>query len=511
MRIEAEITGLTMEVVSIRALGWGLAGYSTSGGCEWCRYARSAGASRATRPAGGRVVSIRAFGWGLAGYSTSGGRVVSIRALGWGLALLDQRGARLFPINRKDNHANRVRKAANVTSDNNSALVAAAARAVITDHDPRSVPIEEFVGAWYDAGLSWVHFPETMGGLGVPRGLQSVADRIVEEAGAPPLTNLNLIGYGMAAPTLVEHALTDELKRRWLRPLATAEEIWCQLFSEPGAGSDLAGLATSAVRDGDEWVVNGQKVWTTLAHRASWALLIARTDPDVPKHKGLTYFVVDMHAPGVEVRPLRQMTGQAEFNEVYLTDVRIPDAHRLGDVGDGWRVAMTTLMNERTTIGASGSRRGEGTIEDAVALWTQRPHRQTPVLRDRLTRLWLRAEAGRLTAERGRAAATVSGPGPEGSIDKLVGAELNQRVYEFCMDLLGPESTLYEDYSMHDVGPEEANRGGPLQHRFLRSRANTIEGGTSEVLRNILGERVLGLPGDLRADAGRPWKEVPRG
>ncbi|WP_459967335.1 acyl-CoA dehydrogenase family protein [Mycobacterium sp. MUNTM1] len=395
-----------------------------------------------------------------------------------------------------------------MSAEGESARVARAACEVVREHDPRSVPLVEFFGVWFDAGLSWVHFPEGLGGLGVSRAHQAVADAILQEAGFPAPATMNLIGYGMAAPTLCEHAQTEQLKREWLRPLASTEEIWCQLFSEPGAGSDLAGLSTSAVLDGDDWVVNGQKVWTTLAHRASWALLIARTDPDVPKHKGLTYFVVDMRAPGVETRPLRQMTGHAEFNEVYLNDVRIPDAHRLGAVGAGWRVAMTTLMNERNSIGASGSRRGDGTIADAVALWSQRPDRHTPVLRDRLARLWLRSEAQRLTSERARAIATVRGPGPEGSIDKLVGAELNQRVYEFCMDLLGPQGLLYGDYTMRAASPDDDQ--GPVQQRFLRSRANTIEGGTSEVLRNVLGERILGLPGDLRADSG-PWREVPRG
>jgi alkylation response protein AidB-like acyl-CoA dehydrogenase len=393
-------------------------------------------------------------------------------------------------------------------ADGQAAGVAQAARRVAQDHDPRSVSAAEFLGAWFDAGLSWVHFPEGYGGLGVSRSHQSVADAILHEAGAAAPHTLNLIGYGMAAPTVCEHAQSDELKRRWLRPLATAEEIWCQLFSEPGAGSDLAGLSTSAVRDGDDWVVTGQKVWTTLAHRASWALLLARTDPNAPKHKGLTYFVVDMRAPGVETRPLRQMTGHAEFNEVYLTGVRVPDAHRLGPVGAGWRVAMTTLMNERNSIGASGAHRGDGTIADAVALWGRRSDLHTPVKRDRLAQLWLRSEAQRLTSERARATATVRGPGPEGSLDKLVGAELNQQVYEFCMDLLGPEGTLYGDYAMRAASPDDDQ--GPVQQRFLRSRANTIEGGTSEVLRNVLGERILGLPGDLRADSG-PWREVPRG
>ncbi|MGE2732007.1 acyl-CoA dehydrogenase family protein [Mycolicibacterium vaccae] len=388
--------------------------------------------------------------------------------------------------------------------------VADAARRVVAEHDPKTVPVQEFLGACFDAGLSWVHFPEGFGGLGVSRGVQAVADRILQGAGGPVPLGLNPMGYGMAAPTVREHAQTDDVRRQLLRPLATTEHIWCQLFSEPGAGSDLAGLATSAVLDGDTWVVNGQKVWTSLAHRARWGLLLARTDPDVPKHKGLTYFVIDMHGEGVETRPLRQLTGHAEFNEVYMTDARIPDAFRLGAVGDGWRVAMTTLMNERSALGGSGSRRGAGTISDAVALWTSRPDLHNPVLRDRLAALWLRSEAQRLTAERSRAAATTTGgPGPEASIGKLVGAELNQHIYEFCMDLLGPEGILYDGYGMGDGDPEDYR--GPIQQRFLRSRANTIEGGTSEVMRNILAERVLGLPGDLRADAGMAWKEIPRG
>lgn len=387
--------------------------------------------------------------------------------------------------------------------------VADAARRVVDEHDPKSVPIPQFLGACFDAGLSWVHFPEGFGGLGMSRGLQAVADRILQGAGGPVPLGLNPMGYGMAAPTVREHAQTDEIRKQLLRPLATTEDIWCQLFSEPGAGSDLAGLATSAVLDGDTWIVNGQKVWTSLAHRAKWGLLLARTDPNMPKHKGLTYFVIDMHGEGVQTRPLRQLTGHAEFNEVYMTDARIPDTFRLGAVGDGWRVAMTTLMNERSALGGSGNRRGAGTISDAVALWTSRPDLQTPVLRDRLASLWLRSEAQRLTSERSRAAATVGGPGPEASIGKLVGAELNQHIYEFCMDLLGPEGILYDGYGM-DEG-DASDWRGPIQQRFLRSRANTIEGGTSEVMRNILAERVLGLPGDLRADAGMAWKEIPRG
>ncbi|MEJ3655191.1 acyl-CoA dehydrogenase family protein [Actinomycetes bacterium KLBMP 9759] len=393
--------------------------------------------------------------------------------------------------------------------DDHGELVDKTARQLVEAHDPRTTSHRELLGAIFDAGLAWVHFPVGLGGLAVSRGLQARADAILQGAGAPNPFALNPIGHGMAAPTVLEHG-SPELARELLRPLASTEHIWCQLFSEPGAGSDLAGLATSAVRDGDEWVVNGQKVWTSLAHRARYALLLARTDPEQPKHKGLTYFVLDMHAPGVETRPLRQMTGQAEFNEVYLSDARIPDRFRLGAVGNGWRVAMTTLMNERSAIGGTSSVRGAGVIADAVELWARRPDLRTPALRDALADLWTRAEAQRLTDERARRAAGSGSPGPEGSIAKLVTAELNQDVYEFCMELLGPEATLYGDYTQRDVQRFEEYRG-PVQQRFLRSRANTIEGGTSEVLRNILGERVLGLPGDLRADTGKAWKEIPRG
>ncbi|WP_075296195.1 MULTISPECIES: acyl-CoA dehydrogenase family protein [unclassified Pseudonocardia] len=399
-------------------------------------------------------------------------------------------------------------------TDTDTERVADATRAVVAAHDPRTAPRAELFGALYDAGLAWVHHPEGLGGLGLSRGLQAVVDGIVTDAGGPRMFAVNPIGYGMGAPTVVEYTPDREQAAAWLRPMATCEEIWCQLFSEPGAGSDVAGLATSAVRDGDEWVLNGQKVWTTLAHVARWGMVVARTDPDRPKHRGLTYFVIDMEQPGVEVRPLRQMTGQAEFNEVYLHDARVPDAHRLGEVGAGWRVAITTLMNERTAIGGVTGRRGSGVIAEALGLWAEHPDRHTPVLRDRLARLWTRAEAHRLTLARARRTATAGQPGPEGSVSKLVGAELNQEVYEFCMDLLGPDALLYDDWTMHRAdggGRVHADPGSTLQQRFLRSRANTIEGGTSEVMRNILGERVLGLPGEPRSDSDRPWKEVPRG
>ncbi len=225
-------------------------------------------------------------------------------------------------------------------------------------HDPAGTDRMEFLRARFDAGLAWVHYPAGLGGQGLPRSLQSVVDRAFEAAGAPSNhPERNGIGLGMAAPTILAHG-TAEQKERWLRPLWTGEEIWCQLFSEPGAGSDLAGLGTRAVLDGDEWTVNGQKVWTSSAHMAKRALLVARTNPDLPKHEGLTYFALDMKQPGVEVRPLRQITGEAEFNEVFMTDAKISDADRIGEVGQGWTVSMATLMNERVSIGRWHDRLG---------------------------------------------------------------------------------------------------------------------------------------------------------
>jgi alkylation response protein AidB-like acyl-CoA dehydrogenase len=306
---------------------------------------------------------------------------------------------------------------------------------------------------------------------------------------------------------------SEEAKDRLLRRMFTGEDAWCQLFSEPGSGSDLASLATRAVRDGDEWVVTGQKVWNTLAHIADRGMLVARTDPSKPKHRGLTYFALDMHAPGVEVRPLRQMTGEAEFNEVYLTEVRVPDVDRIGDVGDGWRVAMTTLMNERTSIGGGSGppERGSGAIAEAVRIWTEEAPTRGAVERDELVRRWIEAEALRLTNLRAAQNRRAGNPGPEGSIAKLMFAEVNKRIYELCVDLLGAPGLTGYDYELRRaeylglVGPP-----GSARKMFLRSRANSIEGGTSEIQRTILGERVLGLPGEPRVDKDLPWSEVPR-
>jgi alkylation response protein AidB-like acyl-CoA dehydrogenase len=343
-------------------------------------------------------------------------------------------------------------------------------------------------------------------------GAQREVDRRLRAAGAPAPHGTLFFGLSLAGPTVATHG-SDELRRRALRPMFTGEEIWCQLFSEPGAGSDLAGLATRAVRDGDEWIVNGQKVWNTLAHVADRGMLVARTDPDIPKHKGLTYFMVDMHAPGVEVRPLRQITGEAEFNEVYLTDVRISDADRIGDVGDGWRVSMTTLMNERTTIGGAttgGGPRRATPVEEALQIWKHRAD-QDPVMRDRISQLYIDFELLRLNNARAAAQRQAGNPGPEGSITKLQLAIVNKNAYELCIDLLGADGLVDYDYTFRR--PDEGGLDAPLgsaRKMFLRARANSIEGGTSEIMRNILGERILGLPGEPRSDRDLPWSQVPR-
>jgi alkylation response protein AidB-like acyl-CoA dehydrogenase len=306
----------------------------------------------------------------------------------------------------------------------------------------------------------------------------------------------------MAAPTIVTHG-TAQQQDRFLRQIFSGAEVWCQLFSEPGAGSDLAALSTSAIRDGDEWSVNGQKVWTSVAHVADWGLLLVRTDPEQPKHKGLTAFVLDMHSHGVEVRPLRQLSGNAEFNEVYLTDVRVSDSCRLGGVGDGWRVAVTTLMNERVAIGGSQPRRGEGPIADALAAWKQCAERSA-VQRNRLAQLWIRAEVLRLTNIRAAQRRSAGTPGPEGSIGKLADAELTQDITGFTVDVIGAPALLCPPYDTVTRNTADSTIA------FLRARSTSIGGGTSEIMRNIIGERTLGLPGDVRVDKDRPWREVPR-
>lgn len=398
-------------------------------------------------------------------------------------------------------------------SDSEVTAVDEALDALLAAHDPTQESYHEFRGHQFDAGLAWVQFPRGHGGLEVRPQLQRRVNRRLADAGAPAMDTSQFF-MALAAPTILAHG-SEQQQRRFLRPMFTGEERWCQLFSEPGAGSDFAGLATKAELDGDEWVVNGQKVWNTIAHIADRGMLVTRTDPQLPKHKGMTYFALDMHAEGVEVRPLRQITGEAEFNEVYMADVRVPDADRIGERGEGWRASITTLMNERSVIGGAGGAtppRGSGPIAELVKTWNSLPdHERTGPRRDNLMRLWNRAEVLRLTNMRAAQNAKRGQPGPEGSVAKLAGAELNKEIYSEGISLAGMASQVDIDYTFRRpnsvVLPGE---GGSLGYLFLRSRANSIEGGTSEILRNIMGEQMLGLPGEPRVDKAVPWAEVPK-
>ncbi|UOT02230.1 acyl-CoA dehydrogenase family protein [Rhodococcus opacus] len=366
-----------------------------------------------------------------------------------------------------------------------------------------------FLGARFDAGLAWVHFPPGRGGLGLPQSFQAQVDAELAAAGAPgPAKGRNGIGLGMAAPTIAAFG-TGEQQQKYLRPIFTSEHIYCQLFSEPGAGSDLAAVATRAVREGDGWTVNGQKVWTSGAQNAQMAILVARTDPTVPKHAGLTYFLCDMSDPGIDVRPLRQITGEAEFNEVFLTDVHIPDTDRLGDEGQGWRVATATLNNERVAIGGSAAARESGMIGPVAQAWREQPELRDPAMHDELLRLWVEAEVARLTGERLRQQLEAGQPGPEGSGLKLAFAQLAQTISGFDIELHGEAGLRYDDWTMRR--PDKVDfTGREPGYRYLRAKGNSIEGGTSEILRNVIAERVLGLPPEYRVDKDIAWKDLPR-
>ncbi len=396
-------------------------------------------------------------------------------------------------------------------SDIDLERVTAALDQLLAEHPPTGCSDREFRGHRYDAGLAWVHFPTGFGGLGARPDLNRIVEERVRKAGASA-GDPSTFFMALAGPTIVTHG-SDEQRRRFLRPMFTGEEKWCQLFSEPGAGSDFAGLGTRAIRDGDEWIVNGQKVWNTLAHLGDWGMLVARTDPEAPKHKGMTYFALDMKLPGVEVRPLRQITGEAEFNEVYMTDVRVPDDCRIGAEGEGWRAALTTLMNERTAIGGGGGGgRRTGPIAEALRIWDELPaDEKTGARRERLMQLYTQSEAFRLTNIRGGQNAKAGNPGPEGSIAKLALSNFNKTCTEFCIDLLGANGLVDYDYTFRrpdQLSVDGMNHG--IRHSFLRARANSIEGGTTEIMKNILGEQMLGLPGEPRVDKDVPWIKVPR-
>ena len=373
--------------------------------------------------------------------------------------------------------------------------------------------MHEFWSKQYDLGLAWVHFPVGTGGLDLNPKFQLMINEELRKEGISINNRIaNILGIGMGAPTISEYG-TDDQKNKYLRPMFAAEEIWCQMFSEPGSGSDLASLSTKAVDDGDGYIVNGQKVWTTLGHLAKWGLLVARTDPNVPKHRGLTFFIVDMESEGVEVRPLRQITGEAEFNEVYFTDVKIPKENVLGEVGDGWRVSLAILMNERVAIGGNVRERGAGAPGHLVQLWKDK-ELDDPVIKDQLMELWIQQEAVRLTNLRATQLREKGTPGPEGSTSKLHEAEINKASYEFGMDMLGNDGLLFPRgyaLSQPELNFDNDSFGfTDTQSLFLRARANSIEGGTSEIMRNIIAERVLGLPSEPSLDKDKAWKDIPR-
>jgi alkylation response protein AidB-like acyl-CoA dehydrogenase len=328
------------------------------------------------------------------------------------------------------------------------------------------------------AGLTW---PKEYGGGGRPPSYLAIFLEELARAEAPP--HIGVIGLGMAGPTIIAHG-TEQQKARYLTPILSAEEIWCQGFSEPGAGSDLAGVRASARFEGDRFVVNGQKIWSSYAHIARWCLLLVRSDPQSTRHQGLTYLIADMEAPGVEVRPLRQLTGEAEFNEIFFEDAAVPVENVLGEVGGGWQVAMTTLLHERGTLGIALAAGLEVNVRKLLELARERG--ATPLQRDAIAREWIELQALRYTNYRSLTQLERTGvPGPEGSIAKLQWSEANQRLTKLALELLGSEAPL--------LG-EEAPAGGYWQQQQLRSRGNTIEAGTSEILRNIIAERVLGLP-----------------
>jgi alkylation response protein AidB-like acyl-CoA dehydrogenase len=324
------------------------------------------------------------------------------------------------------------------------------------------------------AGLSW---PKEYGGRGATLIEQAIFNEETSRAKTPGLANV--LGLVMGGPVVIAHG-SDEQKERYLKPILTAEEIWCQGFSEPESGSDLASLKTKAVKSNGEWVVTGQKVWTTFAHEAKWCMLVARTDQDAPKHKGLTYFLMDMEQEGVQVRPLRQITGEAEFNEIFMEEARIPDENIVGGEGNGWTVAITTLMHERVGIGFGSAVQLKIALGELMEQIRERGMEEDPVIRQRVAQIYIEAETIRLNASRGLTRTMKTGiPGPEGSLTKWQWSDANQAMTELAMDVRGAEAPIIDDQ---------------WTYRFLRARANSIEGGTTEILKNIVAERVLGLP-----------------
>ena len=353
-----------------------------------------------------------------------------------------------------------------------------------------------------EAGWACLTWPVEYGGRGATAMQSVIWGQEEAKFNTPP--NIFGIGIGMCGTTILTHG-TPEQKERWIPKLVSGEEIWCQLFSEPSAGSDLAGLRATAVRDGDDWVINGQKTWTTGAQFCDWGILVVRSDPNAKKHAGLTYFVVDMHSPGIEIRPITQINGGQGFNEVFFSDVRIPDGNRISEVGNGWAVAITTLMNERASIGGGS---GSG-IGDLVRLAGQvelngRPAIEDSAVRSRIADFYTRIKGVKMTGNRTLSALSQGKtPGPESSLGKLVGARTGQEMASFAMDLQGAAGALNDDV--------HTPQSGDWQDRYLGVPGLRIAGGTDEILRNIIAERVLGLPPETRADKGIPFKDIPSG
>ena len=372
--------------------------------------------------------------------------------------------------------------------------------------------VQEVCKEWqrtkYDAGWACLNWPKDYGGQGLSP-IKSVIWSQEESKVAPPSAAMLVVGLGMTGPMLMVHG-TEEQKARHLPPMARADIIWCQLFSEPAGGSDLAALRTRAVKDGDEWVVNGQKIWSSGAHQSDWAILVTRTDPTVPKHKGLTFFIVDMKTPGIEPRPIKQISGAAHFNEVYLTDVRIPDSNRISEVGNGWNVAMTLLMNERLAVGASGGAAGGGVSWDGLfELARSLEDDDGPLINNQAVREkladWYVREAGVRNVNARTLSALSRGdtPGPESSIAKLIQGPQKQNMASYGMDLA--------DMAGGIADPNLAVQHAAYPWTLLGAPAGRIAGGTDEIMRNIIAERVLGMPGDIRVDKDLPFNQIPTG
>jgi len=352
------------------------------------------------------------------------------------------------------------------------------------------------------AGWACIRWPKEYGGRGADAIQQVILNQEEAKVNAPN-TGMFSIGQGMAAPTMMTWA-TDEQKRRYLPKLASGEEIWCQLFSEPAGGSDLAALRTNAVRDGDDWIINGQKIWTSGAQYSDWGILVLRTDPNVPKHQGLSYFFIEMNSPGIEIKPIKQISGTSGFNEVYFTDVRVSDAQRLGEVGQGWQVAITTLMNERASIGGGGGAAG---FKTAMELAQKIEIDDEPAIKNKAVRAqlanWYVQEAGlKYTGYRSMTALSKGEiPGPENSIGKLVGAPKTQDLASFAIDLMEQAGVMW--------APGNDDFDNLFQSTYMSIPGLRIAGGTDEIMANIIAERVLGLPQDVRLDKGIPFTDVP--